>query len=266
MIAPRAGAAAWVRAAAGVAAVGALATPLAGQGLAGRVQGAEGEVAFHFATRPGIEVCEDGFREGDSRNSFGRWREGWDRTCVEGPVEVVVTVRGGEVRDLEMAPPGLLPSDVDLGAFPAAEAADWLLALAGGAERRVARDAMAPAAIADAETWPRLLEIGRDRGRDHEVRESALFWISREAAEVVTRGLSEVALDERDDEEVRKAAVFSLSRRPADEAVPLLMDIAREAPGKGVRESALFWLARIEDPRVIPFFEQILLGARGGGR
>jgi len=243
-----------------------LARPAAAQGLAERVRGGEGEVAFRYATRPDVEVCEDGFRVGDSETHFGRWRDGWERRCLEGPAEVVLSVEGGEVRRVELGPPGLRAADVDLGAFPPEEAAAYLLSLAEGASRRVARDALAPAAIADAETWPRMLEIGRDRAMDREVRESALFWVSREAAEVVTRGLSEVALDERDDEEVRKAAVFSISRREADEAVPLLMDIAREAPGRGVRESALFWLARIEDPRVIPFFEQILLGARGGGR
>ena len=239
--------------------------PLAAQGLAPRVRAAEGEVAFRFPIRPGVEVCEKGFRMDGTQSRFGRWRKGWEDTCVAGPAEVVLSLRAGQVRGVELSPPGLRPRDVDLGAVSAADAADYLLGLAARAQPRVARDALAPAAIADAETWPRLLEIGRDRGGEREVRESALFWVSREAARVVTEGLSEVARDESDDEEVRKAAVFALSRRSADEAVPTLMEVARGAPGAEVRESALFWLARMDDPRVVPFFEQILLGARSGG-
>ena len=240
-------------------------TRLAAQELAERVRRVEGEVAFRFPTRPGVEVCEDGFRVDGGRTRMGRGREGWDERCMEGDAEVVLRVEGGRVREVELAPPGLHRSDVDLGAVPAAEAAELLLSLAGTEDPRAAREALAPAAIADVETWPRMLEIGRDQALDRQLRQGALFWVSRAAAEVVTEGLSDVARDDRDDEEVRKAAVFALSRRPPDEAVPVLMDLARTAPGRAVRETALFWLARVDDPRVAPFFEEILLGGRRGG-
>jgi hypothetical protein len=38
------------------------------------------------------------------------------------------------------------------------------------------------------------------------------------------------------------------------------MEVATSADGADVRRSALVRLARIDDPRVAPFFERILLG------
>jgi len=73
-----------------------------------------------------------------------------------------------------------------------------------------------------------------------------------------------VALDDEEEQEVRDAAVFALSRRPDDEAVPILMEIARTAPQAETRRSAMFWLAESKDDRVYAFFEEILT-RRGGG-
>ena len=60
------------------------------------------------------------------------------------------------------------------------------------------------------------------------------------------------------------AAVFALSQRPDDEAVPILMDVARTAADAETRRTAMFWLAQSEDDRVLSFFESILTGRRGG--
>jgi hypothetical protein len=251
--------------ASGLAVIAALAAgppaDLAAQDLGRRILEADGDVAMRYATRPGVEVCERGNvrMDGGRSDVGGSWTSRWEDSCVAGGVELLVTVADGRVRGIEIGPPGTSRSDRDLGDVSPAEAADWLLSLAGRADERAAKDALLPAVIAaGVETWPRLLDIASDRSMARGIRESALFWTSRAATEVVTRELAGVAADERDDEEVRKAAVFALSRRPADESVPALMDIARTGPGRGVREAALFWLARAEDPRVIPFFEEIL--------
>lgn len=246
------------------AAWAALAAPRAGlaQDLGARVLSADGSVAFRFAARPDVEVCEGGVRMNDGHVTMGRWREGWDQQCVRGGAEVRLVVAGRRVRSVEVGPPRTARADRDLGVVPAAQAARWLLALEGRAEPKAARDALLPAVLADSvETWPRLLEIGRDLGADPELRKGALFWASQAAAEVVTQGLADVARDRSDDESVRQSAVFALSRRPPDEAVPILMEVARTGAGRSVRQAALFWLARLDDPRVIPFFEHILRAA-----
>jgi hypothetical protein len=236
-------------------------TRASGQELGARVLATDGSVAFHFAARPDVEVCDGSIRVGPDRTSFGRWRDDWDQTCVLGAVEVRVRVEQRRVRAVEIGPPGSAHADRDLGRVGAAEAAGWLLGLAASASPEAARAAVLPAAVADSVViWPKLLDIARDRSADHAVREAALFWISRAAGEVVTRGLADVAADPSDDESVREAAVFALSRRSPDQAIPTLMDVARTAPGAGVRRAALFWLARSPDPRVLPFFEQILRG------
>jgi hypothetical protein len=238
----------------------------AAQELDRRILESDGDVALLFATRPDVEVCEGGsVRTDGGRNTMGRWRSRSEETCVEGGAELVITVREGRVTAIEIGPPGTARADRDLGEVRPQEAADWLLELASRSDERAAKDALLPAAIADGvEIWPQLLAIARDRSLGRAVRESALFWASQAATDVVTEGLADVATDERDDEEVRTAAVFALSRRPESESVPILMDIARTAPGRGVREAALFWLARAEDPRVIVFFEEIL--SRGNPR
>ena len=63
---------------------------------------------------------------------------------------------------------------------------------------------------------------------------------------------------------MRNAAVFALSQRHDDEAVPILMDVARTAADSETRRTAMFWLAQADDDRVLSFFEEILTG-RGGG-
>ena len=251
------------RAAALAAALVALVAPAAAsaQGLE-RILEVDGDAVFRIATRPGVEVCAGGgLRMDDGRVTTGRRRSRGEESCVAGAAEVLVTVRDGRVRAIEVGPPGTSRADLDLGSIGASAAVDWLLTLAADPGEPAAKDALLPAAIADGvETWPRLLAIGRDGALDREVRQTALFWVSQAAVGVVTEGLAEVAADERDDEEVRKAAVFALSRRPEPESVPALMDIARMGPGRGVREAALFWLAKAEDPRVIEFFAEILRG------
>ena len=92
------------------------------------------------------------------------------------------------------------------------------------------------------------------------MRASALFWLGQEAADAATVGIASVAADEREDQKVRDAAVFALSQRPGDQGVPALIELARTAREAETRRSAMFWLAQSGDDRVLPFFEEILLG------
>ena len=89
---------------------------------------------------------------------------------------------------------------------------------------------------------------------------AALFWVGQEAGDRWPPPWVPWRTDPDEDREVRDAAVFALSQRPADEAIPALMELARTAPDPETRRSAMFWLSRSDDPRVVPFFEAILAG------
>jgi hypothetical protein len=246
----------------------ALATPQAVVAqIADRVAAAEdGVVRFGYETREGVEICDQGIRMGERRLWWrSRHGERGASSCREGLAQVELTVRDGRVRDVELVgdPSEADAGALDLGTVPAAEAARFLLSLAhdGGASRDAAEDAVFPAVIADVpEVWRDLLAIARDRAVHGDVRESALFWLGQEAADAATAGLSGVALDQDEDQDVREAAIFALSQRPVDEAVPALIEVALTGDELGTRRTAMFWLAQSEDPRVVDFFEQVLLG------
>ena len=113
------------------------------------------------------------------------------------------------------------------------------------------------------------LQVGVDDGRAQplvfaklrqDVRGAALFWLGQEAGDAVTTGIAAIAADEREEQDVREAAIFALSQRPGDIGVEPLMELARTAREAETRRAAMFWLAQSEDPRVLAFFEEILLG------
>ena len=138
----------------------------------------DGEVAFRYPTNEGVQVCDNGVqieRSFSQNRGGGRWRN----HCVEGEAEVVLEVRNGEIRDLDLQPPGSDSSiDTDLGTWSADDAAAFLIGLARrNSSRRVAEDATMPAMIArGAVVWPELIDIARDRSRPEDVREQAVFW------------------------------------------------------------------------------------------
>ena len=241
----------------------------AGQGLAGRViGGGDGVVRMSFAAREGVEICADGIRLFGNRMHW-RGGRGYDATCVAGPVEIEVRVRDGRVTAVETLDgrEERSASARDLGTVDARDAVAFLMdaARSGGSRGRGEEDAILPIVLADVEdAWRGILDIARDATVASDARKSALFWLGQEAAEAATQGLAEVASDEDEEQEVRDAAVFALSQRPPEEGVPVLMDVARTAREPKTRRSAFFWLAQSDDPRVIAFFQEVLLGRRGG--
>jgi hypothetical protein len=241
------------------------------QSLAGRVNAEQnGVLSLTYPARPGVEICDQGIRMGRHRIMWHS--RGWGEAplnCRTGPVEIELRLRDGEVREIEVIrhPGQRSEGVVGLGSVAPEEAVAFLLetAGAGGRSGRGLEDAVFPAVLADVEeVWRELLGLARDRTLRGGVRTSALFWVGQEAAEAVTVGLTDLALEEEEDQEIRDAAVFALSRRPNDEAVPILMAIARMAPQAETRRSAMFWLAESKDDRVYAFFEEILT-RRGGG-
>ena len=102
-----------------------------------------------------------------------------------------------------------------------------------------------------------LIKLARTE-RDGEARNQALFWLGHKAGEKSLGVLKDVVDGEDADTEVQKHAVFVISRRPVEEAVPLLIKIARTHQKPEVRRQAIFWLGRTGDARALAFFEEIL--------
>ncbi len=102
-----------------------------------------------------------------------------------------------------------------------------------------------------------LIKLARSE-RDSESRNQALFWLGHKAGEKALGVLKDTVEREDDDTEVQKHAVFVISRRPKDEAVPLLIKIARTHAKPEVRKQAIFWLGRTGDDRALAFFEELL--------
>jgi hypothetical protein len=216
----------------------------------------DGRNGVHIVRRDGARtyVGDDSRRSRDVE---------WDDECEPGPGRLAVDVRGGEVQALRFYIGGRWRaggSDVtDLGQVPAAQAAGFLLGIAERGAGRPSRDAVFPSTIVDSVTvWPTLLKIARDDRGDRETRSQSVFWLGQAAGDAATKGLTELADDP--ESEIRDQAVFALSRRPADEGVPALIRIARTHRDPKTRRSAMFWLGHSKDPRAIALFEEILTG------
>ena len=240
--------------------------------LAARVAAVkDGKAHLTYALRPG--VCGSGgnirTRSESGRDASVRgWSERnddvtWDETCEPGPGRLVVEVRGGEPTRTRVYVGGRWRDSsraTDLGEVPAAVVQQWLLGLAERSDSRAAREAIFPATIANApEPWPTLLRIARDSRRPRETRTQAVFWLGQAAGEAATRELKQLAVEDTIDREIKQQVVFALSRRPKAEAVPALIDVARTHRDPEVRRTALFWLAKQDDPRALEFIEKLVM-------
>jgi hypothetical protein len=239
------------------------------QGLTDRILAAkDGTVRVAYAVREGI--CGDGetfirdrrrgennfitFNAKDGRN----WR---DRLCEPGPARVAISKLNGEVTRVRVYVGGDWGdggSDItDLGTVAGPVAAKGLVALAVKARR--ADQEIFAAMIADsAVVWRDLLALAKNADVRTDTRKDAVFWLSQEAGDAATKGLSELAEDQNEDRDVREQAVFALSQLPHDEGIPVLIRLARTNKDPAVRRKALFWLGQSDDPRALKLFEEIL--------
>ncbi|MFL5541907.1 MAG: HEAT repeat domain-containing protein [Longimicrobiaceae bacterium] len=237
-------------------------------GLAARVAAApaDGEVWMRFASRPGVCGSENGIGTSRSGDQMIMQHDGrgtrWE--CIEGPVYVALERhdgRIGKVRVRVARPWSTAGRRVtDLGTVGAREASDYLLGLAERArEGNVGEEAIVPATLADSvTTWPALLRLTRNAALPQGTRRSAVFWLSQQAGDRITRELASFVADSEEDRDLRKHAVFALSQRPREEAVPELVRIARTHRDPEIRKTAMFWLGQSGDPRAIALFEEIL--------
>jgi hypothetical protein len=251
--------------------VGLSAMPLQAQSLASRVASAgDGSVTFHFAARPG--VCGDGeryIRTGRSSyhgsisvGSFSNGRA--NAPCVEGPVQVRLTVFEGAVDRVQTWVGALRPHESrDLGAVPAAEAARYLMSIATTGRATTSAKAIMPAVLADsAVVWPALLSIAKDTdSRTRSTRQEAMLWLSRFASGAIVGRPNDPFVDDEShdaDEDIKTNAVFVASQLPRGEGIPILLDVARSHRNPRVRSQAFFWLGQSGDQRAIELFESVL--------
>lgn len=222
----------------------------------------DGRLQFEFPTREGVY--------GDGRSLVMRgFRWNADQDCCdlleEGPAFALVRVRGGVVIDVDVrvgrAPRRARATEVrDLGAVNAAVAADFLLTLVEQARGGELEDAILGASIAEGfDDWSRVVAIARDDDRPGDARKAAVFWLGQAASEEAGRELVALVDDEDTELRLREHAIFSLSQRDADECLLPLTKVATTSPHPQLREQALFWLAQLDDPRVVDLFEEILL-------
>ena len=239
-----------------------VAPSVSAQSLADRASAVrDGAVVFSYASRP--EVCGDGDRMTGIGTSYRSFHDGGWRACVHGPVQVRITLDGGEARRVEswIGTPRQREGR-DLGTVPAAEAARYLLELAARGSGSAGARAVSAAVFADsAVVWPTLLRLARDStsGRT-QVRREATFWLSRFAIAAIGGHPSSLVDDDEESDEVKLQAVFALSQLPNREGIEPLLGVARSRAEVGIRQRALFWLGQSGDARAVTLFESLLRG------
>ncbi len=93
---------------------------------------------------------------------------------------------------------------------------------------------------------------------DRSAQKEALFWLGQKAGKRSLEVLGKTVESNDADTEVQKQAVFAISQRPKDEAVPLLIKIAKTHAKPEVRKQAIFWLGQTGDERALEFFKELL--------
>lgn len=239
------------------------------QSLAERVSTAQADrVEFSFATRRG--VCGDGqsyihLADDGGNVIYGGFDGLTANACVHGPARVVLSRADGRVISIHIyvGPPEAVPTDgaKSLGTVPAADAAAYLLQLAGNAEGAVARDAIMPAMLADTvDNSAALVALARDRSRSRDTRRTAITWLShgnREPASLVSV-LVKIASDETDTQSVRQQALNALARLDNGNGLSALITLANDAQDGWVGRTALSALAQSGDPRSRDFLRGVV--------
>ena len=243
-------------------AVGASTSPGGAQSLANRVASASGSsVQFSYPARPG--VCGDGrtYISTGSGNFYGSYSTNGSDQCVAGPVRVVADIADRNVIALRTYVGGANPvvdaAATNLGTVTAADATDYLLGVASGADGRVGRDAIFAAVLADGgDLSARLLDIGRDQNRPLETRRAALSGLGRSDAAQLDRvgaTLVQIATNESDAQGVRTTALSVLSRLDRGAGIPPLVKLATGNITSWVGKESMMVLARSGDPRARQF-------------
>lgn len=103
-----------------------------------------------------------------------------------------------------------------------------------------------------------MIRIARE-DPDEDIRENAVFWLGQKASEESVRALKGILQSPTEEDKLKEQAVFAVSQLPDGQAVPMLLDIAKNNKNAHVRKKAIFWLGQSGDPAALKFIEEILL-------
>ncbi|HET9637157.1 MAG TPA: HEAT repeat domain-containing protein [Gemmatimonadaceae bacterium] len=232
------------------------------QSLANRVASAsDRSVQFTYKARPG--VCGDGrtYISTGPGNFYGFYSSDRAEQCQAGPVRVVLDLADRNVVALRTYV-GTPSTDIDagvanLGNVTPADAADFLLGVAGRADGRVGRDAIFAALLGDSvDVSSRLLTIGRDANRPLETRRAALAGLARSDSrelDGVGTSLVQIATNESDVQGAREEALRVLSRLDHGAGIQPLIRLANTNTTSWIGRESMRVLASSGDPRARDF-------------
>ena len=237
-------------------------TSASAQSLVNRVASAsDRSVQFTYKARPG--VCGDGrtYISTGPGNFYGFSSTDGAEQCQPGPVRVVLDLADRNVVALRtyVGTPstGVDASVSNLGNVTPAEAADFLLGVAGRADGRVGRDAIFAALLGDSiDVSSRLLAIGRDANRPLETRRAALSGLARTDSrqlDVIGSALVQVATNESDVQGAREEALRVLSRLDHGAGIQPLVRLANTNTTSWIGRESMRVLAASGDPRARDF-------------
>ena len=103
----------------------------------------------------------------------------------------------------------------------------------------------------------KLFEIAR-AADDADMRRTAIHMIGERVGKRSLDLLRETVESSTAETQVQMQAVHAISERPAEEAVPLLIKIAKTHPNQQVRRAAVHQLGESGDPRALEFFREVL--------
>jgi HEAT repeat protein len=103
----------------------------------------------------------------------------------------------------------------------------------------------------------KLFEIARSSD-DPDLRRNAIHHIGERVGRRSLELLRETVESNTAETQVQMQAVHAISERPAEEAVPLLIKIAKTHPNQQVRRAAVHQLGESGDPRALEFFREVL--------
>ena len=103
----------------------------------------------------------------------------------------------------------------------------------------------------------KLFEVAR-KGENGELRQKAIHWLGQKAGERSLAALRDMANSSDEDTDVQVQVVHAISQRSADEAVPLLIQLARTHRNPEVRRMAIHRLSQTGDPRALEFLREVL--------
>jgi hypothetical protein len=182
--------------------------------------------------------------------SFPATTTGGGTVRLEGATEFYVFFRI-EAKQVQKIRTFSIDCSVDAGGLPfilltgvkANESVALLESLAGGADRKMANNAISAIGMHRDPAADAALDRFTAASQTEETRREAVFWLANARGRHGFETLERI-LKNDPSEKVRERAVFALTQSKEPGAIPEVVRVAREDSNTRVRGQALFWLAQ----------------------